>query len=330
MMNQRRYAVLGAGMAGLSCAVTLAQAGHRVLILDKGRRPGGRVATRRLEGATFNHGAQFASVQGPAFASLTADLVAAGTLAAWPAAGGRLVGVPGMSALPSALAGAAEHLGAHLVMARHAAFLHRAADGWHVRHMPAETMRPGAVSDIGGQHDGPFDAVLVTLPAPQAAALLATVPGCALAARAGEAKLSPCWAVMAIFDTPVTAKDVWRGEDAVVAWAAREGSRPGAPDGPERWMLHAAAGWSAAHLEHDAEDVTAEVLGAFQAMVGAPAPIYAAAHRWRHAQVAAPLGVACLWDQAGIGAAGDWCIGPRAEAAFDSGRALALAAMAGA
>jgi predicted NAD/FAD-dependent oxidoreductase len=53
-------------------------------------------------------------------------------------------------------------------------------------------------------------------------------------------------------------------------------------------------------------------------------PVFAIAHRWRYALVEQALGVACLWDaQAGVGACGDYCLGPRVEAAFDSGEAMA-------
>ena len=54
------------------------------------------------------------------------------------------------------------------------------------------------------------------------------------------------------------------------------------------------------------------------------APAYAAVQRWRYALADAPLGVAALWDaDAGLGVCGDWCLGARVEAAYDSGRILA-------
>ena len=57
-----------------------------------------------------------------------------------------------------------------------------------------------------------------------------------------------------------------------------------------------------------------------------PAPIHLQAHRWRYSLVERPLGEPCLWlPEARLGLAGDWCFGGRAEAAFDSGRALATA-----
>jgi predicted NAD/FAD-dependent oxidoreductase len=55
-----------------------------------------------------------------------------------------------------------------------------------------------------------------------------------------------------------------------------------------------------------------------------PTPVHLQAHRWRHAFVEQALGRPCLVDQEiAAGACGDWCIAPRVEAAFESGRALA-------
>ena len=53
------------------------------------------------------------------------------------------------------------------------------------------------------------------------------------------------------------------------------------------------------------------------------------AHRWRYALVEQAAGLPCLWDGAALlGACGDWCLGGRVEAAFDSGRALAACILA--
>ena len=60
--------VVGAGLSGLIAAQTMQQVGHEVLVLDKGRSVGGRLATRRIGNATFDHGAQFFTVRNNAFA----------------------------------------------------------------------------------------------------------------------------------------------------------------------------------------------------------------------------------------------------------------------
>ncbi len=46
--------IVGAGMAGLTAAAELQRAGRSVLVLDKGRGVGGRMASRRIGDATFD------------------------------------------------------------------------------------------------------------------------------------------------------------------------------------------------------------------------------------------------------------------------------------
>jgi predicted NAD/FAD-dependent oxidoreductase len=50
--------VVGAGISGLMAAKTLSNNGVKVLVLDKGRRTGGRMATRQIESCRFDYGAQ--------------------------------------------------------------------------------------------------------------------------------------------------------------------------------------------------------------------------------------------------------------------------------
>ena len=61
-----RVVIVGAGLAGLTAAGALV-ADHDVVLLDKGRSPGGRLATRRIGGAVFDHGAQFFTVRSDEF-----------------------------------------------------------------------------------------------------------------------------------------------------------------------------------------------------------------------------------------------------------------------
>jgi predicted NAD/FAD-dependent oxidoreductase len=324
----RSAVVLGAGIAGLACAIALAEAGIAVTLIDKGRRPGGRVATRRSDGTAFNHGAQYVTARDPAFTALLAQLRTANQAAPWLAAdpkGGRIVFLPGMSALPAAMAKQAAALGVTVLTERHAAFLHAAESGWSVRHLPAADIRPGATTASGGEVAGPYDAVLLAVPSDQAAPLLATASH-PFAQEARRAVIAPCWAVMARFADPVPGPDVLHPDNSPMAWAAREGSRPGRVTPPEAWTLHASADWSRAHLEDSPAQAGSVLIAAFQTLTGAGEPDLVHAHRWRHALVETPLGVRSLWDPATrVGACGDWCLGGRVEAAYDSGLALAAA-----
>jgi predicted NAD/FAD-dependent oxidoreductase len=326
----RTAAVLGAGIAGLACANALAEAGMAVTLIDKGRRPGGRVATRRSDGTAFNHGAQYVTARGAAFTGLLAQLRAADQAAPWLAAdpaGERFVFLPGMSALPAAMARSAAALGVTVLTERHAAFLHPADSGWTVRHLAAADIRPGATASSGGEVCGPYDAVLLAVPADQAAPLLGTASH-QFAQDARRAVFAPCWAVMARFANPVPAADVLHPDNHPLAWAAREGSRPGRGASPEAWTLHGTADWSRAHLDDSPAAAGAALVATFRTLTGAGEPDLIHAHRWRHALVETPLGIPSLWDPAaGVGACGDWCLGGRVEAAYDSGRDLARAVM---
>jgi hypothetical protein len=97
-----RVGIVGAGMAGLACAEGLVRQGHEVLLLDKGRGPGGRMSTRRLQTdsglAHFDQGAQYFSVRDDGFRERVNAWIAEGVVARWlPAGSDAYVGVPAMN-----------------------------------------------------------------------------------------------------------------------------------------------------------------------------------------------------------------------------------------
>jgi renalase len=312
-MSTGKIAVIGAGLAGLTCARRMAGAGWAVTVFDKGRVAGGRIATRRAELAAWDHGAQYFTVRDPGFERLVERAQAAGQLATWQPRwpGGeqeekRLwVGVPGLSAFPRWLAG-----GLDVVSRTRILSLSRRASGW--------TLTDDAGTDFSG-----FDLVVLAIPAPQAAVLAeghTTLDGVVAAVR-----MDPCWAVMAAFERPVeTGIDADWSPDPVLPWLARNNSKPGRT-GLDAWVLHADAGWSREHLDDDPGLVQAALLGRLAERLSLRLPPVVAneAHRWRHARVVEPLGEDCLVDPAaGIAFCGDWCLDARVEAAFISGERL--------
>src|SRR6266540_3845494 len=60
-------AIIGDGMAGLICARTLTEQRFAVQVFDKGREPGGRIATRQIAGYQFDDGAQYFTVRDSRF-----------------------------------------------------------------------------------------------------------------------------------------------------------------------------------------------------------------------------------------------------------------------
>jgi renalase len=303
--------VIGGGMAGLSAATALAPAGAHIIVLDKGRGPGGRMAARRVEIAgqqvSFDHGAQYFTARDPAFRETVAAWEQAGVAAHWPAAGeDAWVGTPGMNAC-------VRHMAAGLDVR------------WNVR--AERLLRDGRLWQVeAGEAVFTADTVLVAVPAEQAAVLLADiVPD--FAARAASVASAPCWAVMADFPELLPVADTYRSDTAPVSWAARNSAKPGR-SGTESWVIHASPARSRALIDLPKDEVARLLLADFFAATGtAPAaPQHLDAHRWLYAQPEARKGVGPLFD-AGlrIGIAGDWLHSPRVEGAWLSGRALAEA-----
>jgi renalase len=80
---RRNIAVVGAGIAGIACARTLAQAGHEVTVFEKSREAGGRMATRDSEFGGFDHGTQYFTVRDARFEKALAT--ASGLVRPWSA-----------------------------------------------------------------------------------------------------------------------------------------------------------------------------------------------------------------------------------------------------
>ncbi len=318
-------AIIGAGLAGIAAARALIARGHAVTIFDKGRGPGGRLATRRIEAEgrklQFDHGAQYLRAESAEFASALAE---AGT-APWPDAA-RRVGVPSMSAVPRALLGDIP-----CVASRHVGQITGQPGAWTLRHWDARLVRPGKpLPDTAPEEADRFAAVLLTMPATQAREVLGQH-----APRLHEALAAigyaPCWTVMAAFNAPLALPETLRPEAHAIGWAARDSAKPGRDARQENWVIQAGPAWTRAHLELTAEDIAAPLLAELASFSAAPlpAPFMAVAHRWRYSLLEAPLSEPCLWDATTrIGYASDGCIGGRAEAAWQSGAALAARVLA--
>jgi photolyase PhrII len=330
-----RVAVVGAGIAGLAAARSLADAGHGVTVFEKARGPGGRTATRREPDRRFDHGAQYFTARDAAFRRHVHSWRHDGVVGPWAArlvridADGsltratgddRLVAMPGMNGL-------AGHLGAGLDARFRTRIdgLEHADGGWR--------LRVDGDQDTG-QYDALYDAVIVSAPAPQAADLVRSASP-ELARRAAEVSFSPCLAVAASpavtgpapFDAAFVADDV-------LGWAAADHSKPGRTGRPT-WVLHGTAEWSTARIDLDPAETVDALCGRFEALTGiALDRATAVYHRWRYARAAAPLTAGALIDEPrSLVLCGDWCAGEsRVENAWLSGiaaaaRLIALAAV---
>ena len=341
----RHIAVIGAGIAGMACARTLVQAGHKVTVFEKSPGAGGRMSTRKTEFGAFDHGAQYFTVRDARFekalaispqlvrrwsANTVRILDEAGRVVAssLPSKEAHWVATPGMSALVKEWA---KPLMARGQVHFETQVTRIQTDLLSPKRWQLQTEGPGAMTSV---HSG-FDSVVMAVPSMQAQALLLSSQiAKSLMGEIAKVSVAPCWTLMLAF--PQAAQPAlahlgpqWNAARSThhrIAWLARESSKPGR--GPiERWTVQASPDWSQRHLEDDAERVKAKLLKAFTEVTGIRAqPPYAEVHRWRYAQTTEPLGKSHLWDaKLGIGACGDWCLGHRVEDGFVSGLEMALA-----
>lgn len=75
--------IVGAGLAGLAAASSLKHRGYDTLVIDKSRKIGGRLASKRIGRAQFDYGAQFMTAREPLFLSLMDECESRGLLKQW-------------------------------------------------------------------------------------------------------------------------------------------------------------------------------------------------------------------------------------------------------
>jgi predicted NAD/FAD-dependent oxidoreductase len=326
MHDPIRIAVIGAGIAGLSCATSLQAAGHTVTVFEKSRGASGRMSTRKTADWQCDHGARFFTVKDAKFREEVNRWLDAGLVAIWTARQAssdghglhpnavtetRYVGIPRMNAIGQALARA--------LTVRTETTICRIVDGeggWILQ------------SKEHACAEGPFDAVLLAIPAPQAAALLNTVDQ-SLHAMAMGVQMRGCWTLMMQYPAPPSLHyEILEVGNSPLAWIARDSSKP-ARDGAESWVLQATPEWSEAYLEYTAEQVGHALLAAWDA-VGGQRPVAWTAHRWRYSDSVNPLQLGACWHmESGLGVCGDWVNGGGVEGAWLSGRILAGQVLAG-
>lgn len=266
----KKILIIGAGMAGLTAARGLSLKGHQVVVLDKGRGLGGRMATRRMGAARIDHGAQYFSAKTAGFQQLVQEAQQAGVLHAWnPAhlkdAHARWVGTDGMTALPKYLA---KNLTVH--HGQRAVCLSAKKEGWEIATEQGQTY--GA------------DVVIVTIPAPQALELLAKSE---LQLPSTEAVLQdisyhPCLAVLALLDRPsgLPGQGSLCSESRPIAWMV-DNLRKCISAQPSL-TIHASPAFSRRHIDGDRDAAAEELLHLAKPKI-APAKVTEwQLHCWRY------------------------------------------------
>ncbi|BAY31693.1 FAD dependent oxidoreductase [Nostoc carneum NIES-2107] len=328
-------AVIGAGMAGLVCAQQLRKAGYSVIVVEKSRGLGGRLATRRLQGTSADHGACYLKPKGELLQGFVDLLCNASVLQIWTdtvyefktdigiippeSRSPRYVAPQGMSAIAKYIAP-----GLDIVLNQRVIALNATENSWRL------TLE-------SSNEEITANALVVAIPAPQAFALLAPLSGSLLDAtfieHLSSVEFQPC--ISAIAGYPSTSQPLpeWKAltfvDDPDIAWIGLDSSKRPNPQQPH-FVVQSSAAFAQQHLEsadlnavgeymlqHTAQSLTIPWLAT---------PEWMQVHRWRYAFVSRP------WPEAVFSAhtplplicCGDWCGGNLVEGAMLSGITAAL------
>jgi hypothetical protein len=311
-----RVVVVGAGICGLVAARLLVGAGAQVVIVDKGRSPGGRLATRRIGDATLDHGAQFFTVRTPAFQRQVDDWIDRGLVTIWSYGfesddgHPRHVAVAGMNSLAKDLAVDLD------VRCSTMAFTIRSSstpgdDSWQV------VIDDGTTLDAG--------AVIVTTPLPQAFALLAD-SRIDLPESLMRTDYDRTIALLATLDGPpaLPAPGGLQAPTPDVSFVA-DNMAKGVSATPAITM-NASAEWSETHWDDELDDLRAALTDLVHPWLGDAAIVEAQVKKWRFATPRTLWADPCWVAEGGrVVLAGDAFDGPRVEGAHNSGLAAAHA-----
>lgn len=304
-MTQQDVVVVGAGLAGVACARELQTAGLGVRLIDRGHRPGGRLASRRLweRDRPVDLGASYFTVSDPGFAAVVDDWRARGLAAPWTDTfcvledgGTRTTTGAVRWGAPGALRSLVEDLAADMEVER--------AD----------------LSDL----EVDASTVVLAMPDPQARRLVGDHPVSSVLDREWEPVIAMAarWPRRTWDDISPTGRfdGAFVNGDPAIGWVADDGRRRG--DDAPVLVVHSTPDLASRHLA-DPAAVGPELVAALRRLMGLEEPDDVHVHRWTFAR---PIGRReasyALVDRPDrlVGVCGDgWGPTPKVETAWLSG-----------
>ncbi|QWE28163.1 NAD(P)/FAD-dependent oxidoreductase [Polynucleobacter sp. AM-7D1] len=318
----KRVAIIGAGIAGLSCARELQSHGLSADVYEKSRGPSGRMSTRRTPDWSAGHGAQYFTARDPRFIQEVQHWIKTGSAAIWKPklkvyeAGVwrdsnseeiRYVGTPNMNS-------PGKHLAEELSIQYEATIsqMQRRSGKWHLQ-----------CNEIG---DIPtlYDVVVLAIPAPQSSVLIKDLDDRASRITA-TAEMKACWTMMAHLPHQLTTDfDAAFINQEIISWICQNRSKPMRQS--NLWTIHGNPSWSQENVEISKEDAQDQMLKCLTSLGFNCEDAEISMHRWRYASggLQNPMNFLLLSD-IGLGLCGDWLNGGRVEGAWLSGLELSMA-----
>lgn len=339
---QKRIAIIGAGLSGLTAAFKLSESGAEVRLFDKSRGLSGRAASRSKDGCRYDYGANYFKVESNEvarllFQSLPTDGLCriVGDIGTFDESGTVAAGDPGQNAAAKwTYRDGISTIGKRMVEKAGLSVsgdtlitrMERSRGKWHLE------AGNGAAFDE-------FDAVLLTPPAPQTIELLEgsdfdPVIREGIVTELKRAKYHSQFTVVLNFPGDILLPgDVYalinRDRRHDIAWISHENRKPGhVPAGESLFIVQMSPVWSLRKYDLPRGEVIAEVLAKTDRLLGSvlPEPNWSDSQRWRYARPfsAADRGVMRQASPLGLFFAGDAFVGKgRIPATIETGFAAA-------
>lgn len=314
----QKIAIIGAGISGLTIANKLATVAE-VIVFDKSRGLGGRMATRRKGDYHFDHGAQYFVAKTEAFQKFLEEPLAQGYIEQWDANfveidGSNIlkqrawsddfphyVGAPTMSRLAHFMA-----KGLTISKGVEVKSIDKVADGWQL-------------SNNGGEQLGTFDWVVSTCPVEQTRKLLP----CSFVhhPQLSNINMQACFSLMLGFDKtlPINFQAALiRNSD--LSWIAVNNSKPQRPDA-FTLLVQSNNLWAEKHQDADRDWIKEHLVNKTEKVLklSLAERQHEDLHRWLYANTAKHkdnVGDVFLDQVNQLAAVGDWCGNARVESAF--------------
>ncbi len=318
-------AIIGAGLAGLTCASELQNKGLTVELFDKSRGVGGRLATRRLHNTRADHGLASWSVQGVHTAALTTKLQQAQLLKSWTIThidsehsldcnSSHLtdkvyVSTQGITVIAKYLSQNLSVHRCHRLIA-----IQAEQDYWQLHFEQGKTVKTNAL--------------ILAIPFPQALPLLqAFIPEKCLPVLT-QLDYSPALSLMlgyeSLSDLNLSWQELQLTQHPVLHRVIYDGCKRSPPT--PSLVIQTNASFASQYLDSTNLDQAVQiVLKQIRSSFNLPEAQWWQVHRWRYAQPKTVLGQPCLnlGRQRPLIACGDWCLGKGIEGAIASGFAAA-------
>ena len=299
-------AIIGSGICGLTIASALRDTRAEITIYDKGRRPGGRAASRTIEGCVFDHGA-------PAIPNEVAKHFVADTKRTkeqW------LLNKKTAHCPIGGISNFSRDLADDLRVLQSATVLN------------SERNEKGLALKLkSGASIENIDTLILTPPAIQSAELIQRIEPTLCEEILENSRMSPAWVVLFKAANNLDFEDYTANATGAIANIRCERTKPGREESSSSswYTAECSLEWSKKNLEKSPDWVSSEVLNILRAELETTfSADHCMAHRWRYASTEVPIGSDYLVnDDRDVWIAGDWCRGNGIESAHTSGLSVA-------